>query len=196
MTDLIAGAMAGEVVSFPTDTVPALAVKPEYAHALFEIKQRPPTKPLILMGAEMADLLPYVSGTAKELELWQATAEQYFPGALTLVLPASDVVPTGMNPTNSQTIGIRIPDNAIALSILKATGVLATTSANLSGQAPLLTMEEIAKAFPKVLVCSTKDLDPQKPMGSSLPSTVIQWQGTDWQVLRQGTIELSSIKND
>ena len=196
INDLITGALAGEVVSFPTDTVPALAVKPEFAQALFEIKQRPPTKPLILMGAKMTDLLPYVSGTAKELELWQAMAKQYLPGALTLVLPASDAVPSGMNPTNSQTIGIRIPDNAIALSILKATGVLATTSANISGQAPLLTMEKIAQAFPQILVYSSKDLDPQKPMGSGLPSTVVQWQGTDWQILRRGTIWLSSIKND
>ncbi len=191
MTDLIAGAIAGKVVSFPTDTVPALAVKPEFAQLLFQIKNRPPTKPLILMGAAISDLVPYISGTAEEMQLWQDLAEQYFPGALTLVLPASDAVPPVMNPTNSQTIGIRIPDNPIALSILKATGVLATTSANISGQVPFLTMAEIAQAFPQVLVYSSKDLDPQKPMGSGLPSTVIQWTGTDWQILRQGALRLS-----
>ena len=191
MTDLIAGAIAGKVVSFPTDTVPALAVKPEFAQLLFQIKNRPPTKPLILMGAAISDLVPYISGTAEEMQLWQDLAEQYFPGALTLVLPASDAVPPVMNPTNSQTIGIRIPDNPIALSILKATGVLATTSANISGQVPFLTMAEIAQAFPQVLVYSSKDLDPQKPMGSGLPSTVIQWTGTDWQILRQGALKLS-----
>ena len=191
LNDLIAGAIAGKVVSFPTDTVPALAVKPELAQLLFQIKNRPPTKPLILMGAEIADLLPYISGTAEEMELWQDLAKQYFPGALTLILPASDAVPPGMNPTNSQTIGIRIPDNKIALSILKKTGVLATTSANISGQPPFLKMAEIAHAFPQVLVYSSKDLDPQKPIGSGLPSTVIQWTGTDWQILRQGTLKLS-----
>ena len=191
MTDLIAGAIAGKVVSFPTDTVPALAVKPEFAQLLFQIKNRPPTKPLILMGAAISDLVPYISGTAEEMQLWQDLAEQYFPGALTLVLPASDAVPSVMNPTNSQTIGIRIPDNPIALSILKATGVLATTSANISGQAPFLTMAEIAQAFPQVLVYSSKDLEPQRPMGSGLPSTVIQWTGTDWQILRQGALRLS-----
>ena len=191
LNDLIAGAIAGKVVSFPTDTVPALAVKPEFAQLLFQIKNRPPTKPLILMGAEITDLLPYISGTAEEMELWQDLAKQYFPGALTLILPASDAVPPGMNPTNSQTIGIRIPNNKIALSILKKTGVLATTSANISGQAPFLKMGEIAHAFPQVLVYSSKDLDPQKPIGSGLPSTVIQWTGTDWQILRQGTLKLS-----
>ena len=188
--------LEGKVVSFPTDTVPALAVKPEFAQVLFEIKQRPPTKPLILMGAAIADLLPYVSGTKQELKLWQELAAQYWPGALTLVLPASDAVPAVMNPTNSQTIGIRIPDNAIALSILKETGVLATTSANLSGQAPLLTMEEIGQTFPQVLVSSDQELDPQQPVGSGLPSTVVQWKLNRWEVLRQGAFEVSIINND
>ena len=188
--------LEGKVVSFPTDTVPALAVKPEFAQTLFEIKQRPPTKPLILMGAAIADLLPYVSGSPKELQLWQELAAQYWPGALTLVLPASEAVPAVMNPTNSQTIGIRIPDNAIALSILKETGVLATTSANLSGQAPLLTMEEIAQTFPQVLVYSDQELDPQQPVGSGLPSTVVQWKLDRWEVLRQGAFEVSIINND
>ncbi|MDJ0900374.1 MAG: L-threonylcarbamoyladenylate synthase [Xenococcus sp. MO_188.B8] len=196
LNDLIAGAIAGKIISFPTDTVPALAVKPELAQDLFQLKQRPATKPLILMGAALADLWPYISGTAEEMQQWQNLASQYFPGALTLVLPASDAVPPGMNPTNSQTIGIRIPDHAIALSILKKTGALATTSANISGQAPFLTMGEIAQAFPQVLVYSSKDLDPQKPMGSGLPSTVIQWTGTDWQLLRQGNLKLSAINND
>ena len=196
LNDLIAGAIAGKIISFPTDTVPALAVKPELAQDLFQLKQRPATKPLILMGAALADLWPYISGTAEEMQQWQNLASQYFPGALTLVLPASDAVPSGMNPTNSQTIGIRIPDHAIALSILKKTGALATTSANISGQAPFLTMGEIAQAFPQVLVYSSKDLDPQKPMGSGLPSTVIQWTGTDWQLLRQGNLKLSAINND
>ncbi|MGK7898936.1 MAG: L-threonylcarbamoyladenylate synthase [Xenococcus sp. (in: cyanobacteria)] len=188
--------IAGKVISFPTDTVPALAVKPEFAQVLFEIKQRPPTKPLILMGAEIADLLPYISGTVEEIQLWQDLAAQYFPGALTLVLPASDAVPPAMNPTNSQTIGIRIPDNAIALSILKETGVLATTSANISGQPPFLTMSEIADAFPQILVYSSPDLDSQKSIGSGLPSTVVQWTGKDWQLLRQGSLRLSTINNE
>lgn len=188
--------LAGKVISFPTDTVPALAVKPESAQVLFEVKKRPPTKPLILMGAAIADLLPYVCGNPKELKLWQELAAQYWPGALTLVLPASDAVPSVMNPTNSQTIGIRIPDNTIALSILKETGVLATTSANISGQAPLLTMGEIAQIFPQVSVYSSQELDPKKPQGSGLPSTVVQWTQNSWQLLRQGSLGLPTINNN
>ncbi|MDJ0537008.1 MAG: L-threonylcarbamoyladenylate synthase [Xenococcaceae cyanobacterium MO_207.B15] len=184
-TDLIAGASAGKLVSFPTDTVPALAVKPELASVIFELKQRPPTKPLILMAASLGDLLPYILGTPQELDIWQQTADKYFPGALTLVLPASDAVPKAINPTDSKTIGIRVPDSEIALEILRGTGVLATTSANLSGQSPLRSMTEIDRTFPQVLVMNQQDTI----IGSGLPSTVVQWTGQNWQILRQGTVQ-------
>ncbi len=190
-TDLIGGAIAGKVVSFPTDTVPALAVKPELANLIFELKQRPPTKPLILMAASLTDLLPYISGTPEELDIWQQAADKYFPGALTLVLPASDAVPKAINPTDSKTIGIRIPDSEIALEILRQTGVLATTSANLSGQPPLRSMTEIAQAFPQVLVINQQDTI----IGSGLPSTVVQWTRQNWHILRQGSVQFSFEMN-
>ncbi|HEY9820970.1 MAG TPA: Sua5/YciO/YrdC/YwlC family protein, partial [Candidatus Sericytochromatia bacterium] len=89
MSTLVAGALSGQLVSFPTDTVPALAVRPNYSELIFEAKQRSQEKPLILMGASPESLLPFVSGTAAELEIWQQVALQHWPGALTLVLPAS-----------------------------------------------------------------------------------------------------------
>lgn len=68
-TELITQVKAGKVVSFPTDTVPALATLPENAEAIFKLKARSPDKPLILMGAAAVDLWPYVSGNAKEWAL-------------------------------------------------------------------------------------------------------------------------------
>ena len=183
--DLIAGAIAGNVVSFPTDTVPALAVKPELANLIFAIKRRPSNKPLILMAASWSDLLPYLSGTPQEFDIWQHTANKYFPGAVTLVLSASDAVPEVINPTDSKTVGVRIPDSKIALEILRETGVLATTSANLSGEPPLRSMTEIAQAFPQVLVMK----QPGEIIGSGLPSTVVQWTKGNWNILRQGSIQ-------
>jgi L-threonylcarbamoyladenylate synthase len=107
--ELIKNAIAGKVVSFPTDTVPALAVLPEKADLIFDLKQRSTDKPLILMTATIDEIWDYILGTAEERTVWQAIAERYWPGQLTLVLPASDRVPAGMNPLNSGTIGIRIP---------------------------------------------------------------------------------------
>lgn len=189
--ELIQKAIAGLVVSFPTDTVPALAVKPEKALLLYQIKQRPDSKPLILMGASLEDLLPYITGTSEEINNWRAIAERYFPGALTLVLPASELVPPEMNPTEAKTIGIRVPNCAIAREILRSTGVLATTSANLSGQSSLVTTEAINQVFPQVAIL--QDATPTKAQGSGLPSTVVKWTGVTWQLLRQGSVNFEFI---
>ena len=72
--ELIKNAIAGKVVSFPTDTVPALAVLPEKADLIFEIKQRSTDKPLILMAATIDEIWDYVLGTTQERAVWQAIA--------------------------------------------------------------------------------------------------------------------------
>ncbi len=188
--DLITGAIAGKVVSFPTDTVPALAVKPELAEQIYQLKQRPHSKPLILLGALIEDLLPYVVYTPAELEVWQSLISQYLPGALTLVLPASTKVPAAINPIQSNTVGIRIPNHPIALNILQQTGVLATSSANISGQDTLMTMTAIDQAFPNILVLDSLDSLSSGSLVSGLPSTVVCWQNQEWQILRQGSVSI------
>ena len=186
--ELISGAKAGKLISFPTDTVPALASLPERADLIFAAKGRSLDKPLILMGATLEDLLPFVAGTAAEVAVWQAVAAKYFPGALTLVLPASDRLPRQMNPLNPTTVGIRVPNHPLAREILAATTPLATTSVNRSGQPALVNLEEINQQFPEVLVPTLKELIHQ-PLGAGIPSTVVQWTGTGWQILRQGGVK-------
>lgn len=200
LDDLIHAARSGDrLVSFPTDTVPALASRPDRAHLIYAAKQRSTTKPLILMGASIDDLWGYVQGSETELALWRSLAMRYWPGALTLVLPASDRVPPDVNPTESSTIGIRVPDRAIARHILAQTGPLATTSVNRSGQDPLLSVEAIHEQFPEVLTLSPTTLaELERSLGAGVapepavgvPSTVIRWQGKGWQILRQGSIQL------
>ena len=185
LNQLITAARTGNLISFPTDTVPALATLPEQANLIFAAKQRSQDKPLILMVGEITDLWQFVQGTAQELSLWQDVANRYFPGALTLVLPASKRIPSVMNPLQNQTIGLRVPDCNIARSILRQTGALATTSANLSGASPLLTMVEISDRFPQVF---TLDLDSELP-SLGQPSTVVKWTSSGWELLRQGAIK-------
>jgi L-threonylcarbamoyladenylate synthase len=182
---LIIAAKSGSLVSFPTDTVPALATLPACAELIFAAKQRSQTKPLILMVGEVTDLWQFTTGTERELEIWQAVADRYLPGALTLVLPGSDLIPAVMNPLKNQTIGLRVPDCDVARSILNQTGALATTSANLSGQPPLLTMAEISTHFPQV---SALDRDLNTPTIGQ-PSTVIEWHSNGWKILRQGAVK-------
>lgn len=187
--ELISHAQSGQLVSFPTDTVPALAAVPRQAQLIFNAKQRVPDKPLILMGATVADLWPYVQGTPAELSLWEQIASEYWPGALTLVLPASDRVPPEMNPADHSTIGIRIPNSPLARTLLAETGPLATTSANLSGHPPIEDLASIALEFPSVFVLHPSE-QPVQISHSGIPSTVAKWSGGGWQILRQGAVKL------
>lgn len=190
INELVAAAISGQtVISFPTDTVPALAVRADKAELIFKIKQRSPDKPLILMGATPESLWPYVTGMAEEMRVWQQVAEQYWPGALTLVLPASEKVSHAMNPTNPTTLGIRVPDSTIAQEILQQTGPLATTSANLSGQPPIVSLTEIDQQFPMVLTLAS-DFPGVAQTASAIPSTVVQWHDEQWNILRQGAVKL------
>ena len=185
------------LASFPTDTVPALAARPDQGDRIYATKERPADKPLILMGATLADLLPYVQGTADEIRIWEQMAERYWPGALTLVLPASDRVPVVMNPLQTGTIGIRVPNHPLAHHLLFQTGPLATTSVNRSGQPPLEDMIEIALQFPELVVLSEQAIaDLKSEIGefemtaSGVPSTVVRWHNGVWEVLRQGAIKV------
>jgi L-threonylcarbamoyladenylate synthase len=191
-TELVEQVRSGNgLASFPTDTVPALAVRPDRAQLVFEVKQRDFSKPLILMAASLDDLWSYVVGSSTERTIWQQAAEHYLPGALTLVLPASSLVPAAMNPKDPTTIGVRVPNHPIAQKILTQTGPLATTSANRSGQPALQTMPEIEAEFPEVFTLLPQELqsNDRPTQASGLPSTVVKWTGQTWQILRQGEIE-------
>ena len=216
-----AGREGDRLLSFPTDTVPALACRPSVAAMIYSAKQRSQTKPLILMGGHEDDLWTYVQRDHPAFPIWQQMAFWYWPGALTLVLPASDRLPSAMNPTNSSTIGIRVPNCAIARHILNQTGPLATTSINRSGQPPLETIEAINQEFPEVLTLSPSELEkwqssepvnimqlmqssteasspprtqaqnPDAQPKTGTPSTVVQWTDNGWKTLRQGGIKIS-----
>lgn len=186
LDELMAGAISGQLVSFPTDTVPALAARPDRAALIFEAKQREASKPLILMGATAEDLWQYVRGSDRELEVWQKIARTFWPGALTLVLPASHRLPPQVNPTDPTTIGVRVPQCAIARHILSQTSPLATTSANRSGEPPLPTLSQIAAEFPQVLTLNPAEVTEQ--LRGGVPSTVAKWTGKGWKILRPGIV--------
>ncbi|TYQ26808.1 L-threonylcarbamoyladenylate synthase [Pseudanabaena sp. UWO311] len=182
---LVASARSGKLVSFPTDTVPALAVRPDRSADIFTLKQRSPDKPLILMAASWQEFLPFLDIAHPDLAIWQQTAQKYFAGAVTLVLPASDRGCT-LN-QGFTTLGIRIPDSKTAIAILQQTGAMLTTSANKSNEPPLRKMLEINDAFPSVITLGDA-IDINEQSGSGLPSTVVEWTQTGWVVRRQGAV--------
>lgn len=175
--------LAGELVGFPTDTVyglAALAVDERAVRRVFEVKGRSLDQPLILMVAE-----------AERLEAWAQVDDRtreymrrWWPGPLTLVLPAS----TGAGPPltssgSTRTIAARIPDHPVALALLREVGEpLATTSANRSGQPPAMTALEAAWVEGLAAV-----LDGGEATGG-VPSTVLDVSDAEPRILRPGPV--------
>lgn len=173
---------AGEAAIFPTDTLPALACRPERAAQLWQLKRRPQDKPLILMGACADDLWGCLGEPARRE--WREMAARHWPGALTLVLPARGAIADALNPGGGS-LGLRVPNCAVARDLLQLTGPLATTSANRSGEPACLTAAEAASRMPEVARLAA---DPW-PQPSGLASTVLRWDANGgWCVLRRGAV--------
>ncbi len=135
------------VIAFVTDTVWGLGCLPNSEKAvkkIYDIKHREAKKPLILMSYDIYPLFDYVCQPIEKEA--QRLIKKYFPGALTLVLEKSENTPDYMT-SNLSTVGIRVPDNETFSNICKNIDghVLATTSANISGEPPALTYEEAVK---------------------------------------------------
>ena len=173
---------SGLPIIFPTDTLPAIGCLPKFSNTIYEFKKRDKNKPLILMGSEHKYLIDYVHESAKED--YENLASKYWPGALTIVIPAS-AKKTAHLTSNDQTIGLRIPNSNIAQSLLRETGPLLTSSANISGFKGSITVEGIALDFPTL-----KILGPI-PWGkrSGKASTIIFWKKSgDWRLIRKGEV--------
>jgi len=173
---------SGLPIIFPTDTLPAIGCLPKFSNIIYEFKKRNRDKPLILMGSEHKQLIDYVHESAKED--YEKIASKYWPGALTMVIPASEKQNTIIT-SNDLTIGLRIPNSFMAQSLMRETGPLLTSSANISGFKGSITVEGIALDFPSV-----KILGPI-PWGKSSgkASTIISWKKSgDWRLIREGEV--------
>ena len=78
----------GLPVIFQTDTLPAIGCLPKFSNVIYKFKKRDIDKPLILMGSEHEQLINYVHESAKKD--YENIASKYWPGALTIVIPASE----------------------------------------------------------------------------------------------------------
>ena len=172
----------GLPIIFPTDTLPAIGCLPKFSEVIYEFKKRDKNKPLILMGSEHKHLIDYVHESAKED--YENIASKYWPGALTMVIPASEKQTTILT-SNDLTLGLRIPNSYMAQSLMKETGPLLTSSANISGFKGSITAEGIALDFPSI-----KILGPI-PWGKSSgkASTIIFWKKKgEWRMVREGEV--------
>ena len=173
---------SGLPIIFPTDTLPAIGCLPKFSNVIYEFKKRDRDKPLILMGSEHEQLMDYVHESAKKD--YENIASKYWPGALTMIIPAAEKQ-TKILTSNDLTLGLRIPNSYMAQSLMKETGPLLTSSANISGFKGSTTVEGISLDFPSV-----KILGPI-PWGkrSGKASTIISWKKSgDWRLIREGEV--------
>ena len=177
----------GLPIIFPTDTLPAIGCLPKFSNIIYDFKKRDKNKPLILMGAERNQLIDYVHESAKED--YENMASKYWPGALTMVVPASEKQ-TSILTSNDLTLGLRIPNSCIAQSLMRETGPLLTSSANISGSTGSVTVEGVALDFPSVDILGP--LPWEKNSGKA--STIISWKkNRDWRVIRQGEVLIKGL---
>lgn len=132
---------SGGTVVYPTETVYGLgadAFSGAAVRKVYEIKQRDLSLPLSIAVSsfEMLQTVAYVDSDLL------AILTELLPGPVTILLEKKDIVP-GHLTAASNLVGVRFPDNKIALRIIEKTGPITSTSANISGRTPPTCVEEV-----------------------------------------------------
>lgn len=186
LVDVITVLEEGGIVIFPTDTVYGIACncfQEEAIKKLYEIKNRPNYKPINVLTDNISKIeLITKNINDKEKQL----IDKYMPGALTLIMEKNDNIPNVLT-AGLETIGVRIPNNKIALSILeKFDYPLAVTSVNISGQKEGIAVEDFIDEFENkvdVIIDGGKS-------EIGIPSTIIKVNEEKIETIRQGTIKI------
>ena len=187
----------GELIAFPTDTVYALACVPTQRRAVarfYEAKRRPPDQPAILLSHNLGTLQHWVRFTPRAVRL----AEAHWPGPLTQVLPLNHRALARMPVAERAaleaiaregTVGVRIPNHAVAYDVLWAWGLpLCTSSANRAGEPAPRTGAEVAAALGADV---SVVLDGECPLG--VASSILDLTSPKPRVLREGAIPAEEL---
>lgn len=181
---------AGGVVIYPTETfygLGTLASRPDALARLAAAKLRPPGKALPLIAADVAqveEVARLASPVARRL------AERFWPGPLTLVLPAARTLDEVLT-AGAGGVAVRVPGSEVARALaVDAGGALVSTSANLSGEPPPTRPADVS-----VALAARVDLildGGQTPGG--LPSTVVSLLEDGLQLVRPGAVPFPEVE--
>ena len=182
--------LQGRVVAFPTDTFYGLGADPFNLAAvseIFRIKRRAADRPLPLLVDSIDQAIDLVQNPPK---LFFSLAQKFWPGALTLVVPASRQIPLKVT-ANTGKVGLRWPQAPFVVALIAAAGrPLTGTSANLSDMESCSTADEVD--------CQIGDVLPLILDGGLTPggsaSTVVELMGEAGRIVRQGAIPESELK--
>ena len=178
---------AGGVVAYPTDTTYGLGCNifdKKGIKKIYQIKHRDPRKPFSFICADLSEVSRYAHVSNYAFKIMK----RYLPGPYTFVLEASREVPDLLT-TRQKTVGIRIPENSIALAIVRELGhPLVTTRGNVSGEEEYTDPRDIEEAMGKTL-----DIVVDAGILLGDPSTVISLIDDRAEVLREGSGDTSWI---
>jgi tRNA threonylcarbamoyl adenosine modification protein (Sua5/YciO/YrdC/YwlC family) len=180
----------GQLAVLPTDTVYGVAAdafKPAAVAALFAAKGRGrQMPPPVLVGSRRAAfaLVQDVGLSGSDL------IDEFWPGGLTLVFRASQSLVWDLGDTKG-TVAVRMPLHPVALDLLKETGPLAVSSANVSGSAPATTADDAVSQLGDAV---SVYLD-GGPCPGDVASTIVDVTGPVPRLLRRGVITVDQLRN-
>lgn len=180
--------ISGGLVVMPTDTVyglGAMVFDDTAVRSIYSVKGRSNEKAIPILIGDPSDLdriALNISPMAKVL------ADYFWPGPLTLVVPKNSAIPDAVS--SLPTIGVRIPNHPVTRKILRASGPLAVTSANLSGRENPSSAQEVLDQLDGLIHL----IIDAGPVGEGSASTVVNCMGSVPIILREGPISLNQIR--
>jgi len=176
----------GEILIFPTETfygLGGLATFPAVHQKIFELKGRQADKRLPFCASDLDMVLQFIEEPS---DLFFRLARAFWPGPLTLVLRVRE----GLLPGHQKTLAVRVPSPDWLRQLIKKAGsLLISTSANLSGQPPLSSFDDVYRLFADRVEFF---IDGGKTTGD-LPSTIVDLTGSKAICLREGKIPLAEL---
>jgi L-threonylcarbamoyladenylate synthase len=173
---------SGGLVAFPTDTVYGLAACPwneDAVQRLYHVKQRPKELPIPLLLSDATE----IDRVAVLPERCRRLPELFWPGGLTLVLSKKASVSESI--TDRPTVAVRVPDLPLARDIIRqAGGILAVTSANISGAPSPVTAQDVEEQLGGRIALILDG----GPCRAGVPSTVLDCSSSPPVILRHGVI--------
>jgi L-threonylcarbamoyladenylate synthase len=174
----------GGVVAMRTDTVYGLLAsvnRPDGLQKLVTLKVRPVGKPFLLL---CADWIGVRAVTSHLPPVARALGSRYWPGPLTLVLPADENLPEEVTAAG-QTVAVRMPADPFVREVLREMrAALAAPSANLPGQPPALDVSDVLRVFGDGVDLALDG----GPAPSRAPSTIVNCCGPTGEIVRVGAI--------
>jgi len=187
LNEIVSDVKAGKLIVYPSETVYGIGADifdETAAMKVFLAKNRPLDMPLSVGVAdkEMAKKIAVIDEYAEKL------IDAFMPGPLTIIVKKKNV--PDLVTSNSQKVGIRIPDHPVAMQIIKRTGPIVATSANLHSHPDTVTVQEAIDDLKE----SVSIYIDSGPCTLGKPSTIIWLNGCEVEIIRQGAITKEQIE--